>query len=413
MACGPADGGAAGGGEASEAAADAVEEGSADPTVVLPGIDVLIRDSLHLVAGRRVGLITNRSGVARDGRSSIDVLHGHADVELAALFAPEHGIRGTAAEGQRLDDSVDEGTGIPIHSLYGETFAPTPAMLAGIDLLLFDLQDIGARYYTWVSTMAYAMRAAGENGVPFVVLDRPNPIGGAVNGPVLDPEFATFVGLYPVPVRHGMTVGELARLYSGEFGIDVDLTVVPVRGWTRDSWFDETGLPWIAPSLNMPTLESAAHYPGTCLFEGTGLSVGRGTPNAFQQIGAPWLDGDSLARRISSYELPGVSVEAVRFTPESPSDGKWGGEAVDGVRLTVTDRATYNPVRTGVALLLESRRLADDSWEWNEPHFDRLAGSDTLRLAIEAGRSLDEITAAWEADLQSFRELREPYILYR
>ena len=379
---------------------------------IRPGIEVLLTDSLHLVSGRRVGLITNRSGVARDRRSSIDMLFDHPQVDLVALFAPEHGIRGTEAEGQRLDDAVDETTGLTVFSLYGESLAPTAEMLARVDVLLFDLQDIGARYYTYVSTMAYAMRAAGEAEVPFVVLDRPNPIAGLVHGPVLDPRFATFVGLYPVPVRHGMTAGELARLYAGEFGIRVDLTVIPVTGWSRDVWFDETGLPWIPPSPNMPTLESASHYPGTCLFEGTTLSVGRGTPDAFRQVGAPWIDAAELSRRVRAMNLPGVRVDPVEFTPDSPTDGKFGGEAVSGVRLTVSDRDAYDPVRTAVAILVEAREISGDQWGWNERHFDRLAGGDAIRLAVEAGAEAAAIVQGWDAEIGGFERLRAPYLIY-
>ena len=400
---------ACGGPEGGSAAADAPA-----PTV-RPGIDVLLADSSHLIDGRRVGLITNRSGVGRDGTTAIDLLHGYADAELTALFAPEHGIRGTEAEGSAIDDATDEGTGLPIHSLYGETRAPTPEMLASIDVLAFDIQDIGSRYYTYVSTMALAMEAAGRAGVPMIVLDRPNPIGGLTQGPVLDPAFATFVGLYPVPVRHGLTAGELARLYRGAFGVEVELHVVPAAGWSADRWFDETHLPWIAPSLNMPSLESATHYPGTCLFEGTNLSVGRGTPTAFQVLGAPWLDGEAWVaeiRAVAGAALPGVEVRAVAFTPESPSDGRFGGEEIGGIRLTVTDRSTYDPVRTAVAALLAARRLSGDAWEWRVRHFDRLAGSDGLRLAIDRGAPLDEITSEWAADVAAFEALRRPYLLY-
>lgn len=395
---------------------------------VRPGIDVLLADSSHLIDGRRVGLITNRSGVGRDGTSSIDLLHGYADAELTALFAPEHGIRGTEAEGSAIDDAIDEGTGLPIYSLYGETRAPTPEMLAAVDVLAFDIQDIGARYYTYVSTMAYAMEAAGRAGVPMIVLDRPNPIGGLTQGPVLDPAFATFVGLYPVPVRHGLTAGELARLYRGAFGVEVELHVVPAAGWSAERWFDETDLPWIAPSLNMPSLESATHYPGTCLFEGTNLSVGRGTPTAFQVLGAPWLDGEAWVAEIAAVagaeeaagaeaaagiaRLPGVEIRAVAFTPESPSDGRFRGEEISGIRLTVTDRSAYDPVRTAVAALLAARRLSGDAWEWRVRHFDRLAGSDGLRLAIDRGAPLDEITSQWAADVAAFETLRRPYLLY-
>lgn len=404
-ACGGPEGGSAG----ESAAADAPA-----PTV-RPGIDVLLADSSHLIDGRRVGLITNRSGVGRDGTSSIDLLHGYADAELTALFAPEHGIRGTEAEGSAIDDATDEGTGLPIYSLYGETLAPTPEMLASIDVLAFDIQDIGARYYTYLSTMALAMEAAGRAGIPMIVLDRPNPLGGLTQGPVLDPAFATFVGMYPVPVRHGLSAGELGRLYRGAFGVEVELHVVPAAGWSADRWFDETSLPWIAPSLNMPSLESATHYPGTCLFEGTNLSVGRGTPAAFQVLGAPWLDGEAWVaeiRAVAGAALPGVEIRAIAFTPESPSDGRFGGEEIGGIRLTVTDRSAYDPVRTAVAALLAARRLSGDAWEWRVRHFDRLAGSDRLRLAIDRGAPLDEITSEWAADVAAFDALRRPYLLY-
>ncbi|MDE2879517.1 DUF1343 domain-containing protein [Candidatus Palauibacter soopunensis] len=409
---------AACGGPEAGAGAGAAEAGSAmaeaPVSAVRPGIDVLLADSSHLIDGRRVGLITNRSGVGRDGTSSIDLLHGYAGAELAALFAPEHGIRGTEAEGSAIDDATDEGTGLPVYSLYGETRSPTPEMLASIDVLAFDIQDIGARYYTYVSTMALAMEAAGGAGIPMIVLDRPNPIGGLTQGPVLDPAFATFVGLYPVPTRHGLTAGELARLYRGAFGVEVELHVVPAAGWSADRWFDETSLPWIAPSLNMPSLESATHYPGTCLFEGTNLSVGRGTPTAFQVLGAPWLDGEAWVAEIGAVapSLPGVEVRAITFTPESPSDGRFGGEEISGIRLTVTDRSAYDPVRTAVAALLAARRLSGDAWEWRVRHFDRLAGSDRLRLAIDRGAPLDEITSEWAADVAAFEALRRPYLLY-
>lgn len=377
---------------------------------------MLLSDSAYLVRGRRVGLITNQTGLDRAGRSSIDRLHQRADVELVSLFAPEHGIRGEVAEGVGVAEERDTETGLPVYSLYGSTRQPTVEMLAGLDALLFDIQDIGTRYYTYLSTMALAMRVAADVGVPFIVLDRPNPIAGLlVQGPVLDPDYSSFVGLYPIPVRHGMTAGELARLYNEHFGIGARLHVVPVRGWARATWFDRTELEWVAPSPNMPSLESATHYPGTCLFEGTDLSVGRGTPAAFQQIGAPWLDGEELARRLAGYELEGVRFEPVRFTPRSPTDGKFDGERVSGVRFVVTDRDRYDPVAAGVAALLEARSLArgsDDVWEWNPAHFDRLAGTGTLREAIDAGVGLDSIRETWETALPAFRSLRERFLIY-
>ena len=378
---------------------------------VRPGIEVLLEDSLHLVAGKRVGLITNQTGVDSSGRSSIDRLFEHADVELVALFTPEHGIRGTAEAGELVNDEVDSKTGLPIYSLYGTVRKPTPEMLEGIDVILADYQDIGARYWTYVSTMTLAMEAAAEEGIPVVVLDRPNPIGGATQGNVLDPAFATFVGRHPVPMRHGMTPGELARYSNGELGIEVELHVAPAEGWRRDMSFAETGLPWVQPSPNMPSIESATHYPGTCLFEGTNLSVGRGTDIAFQHVGAPWLDGEALARTMNGYGLAGVRFDAMRFTPRSPGDGKFDGVEVSGVRLIATS-ADYDPTEAAVALLVETRRMSGDEWRWLASHFDRLAGTDRLREAIEAGAGSDEIREGWDEALAEFIRVRAPYLIY-
>ena len=384
---------------------------------------MLLSDSLHLVQGKRVGLVTNHTGIywqaigqeagaSPELGSTIDVVHQAPEVELVALFGPEHGIRGEEEAGERIESGVDEQTGLPIHSLYGRTLRPTPEMLEGVEVLVFDMQDVGARYYTYVSTMAYAMEAAGEHGVPFVVLDRPNPIrGDVVQGNVLDPEYSTFVGLYPVPMRHGMTAGELARMFVGEFGIDVELHVVPMDGWRRDMTFSDTGLPWVAPSPNIPTLESALAYPGTCLFEGTPLSVGRGTDLAFQWVGAPWLDGPALAEALNGYGFEGVGFEAVTFTPTDAGDGKFESEQVQGVRL-VHESTNYDASKTAVAMLLEAYALSSDNWAWREVYFDRLAGTDALRLGIEAGRDLAALTAAWDEGVRDFERLRRPYLIY-
>jgi uncharacterized protein YbbC (DUF1343 family) len=399
MACGGGDGRASGGAEA-------------PAPEVRPGIEVLLVDSLHLVEGKRVGLVTNQTAVDRERRSDIDLLAGSVSLELVALFAPEHGIRGQAGAGDVIASGVDERTGLPIHSLYGQTRSPTPEMLEGIDVLLFDIQDVGSRYYTYVYTMALAMEAAGERGIPFVVLDRPNPIrGDVVQGNVLDPRFATFVGMYPVPMRHGMTPGELARLFVGEFGIEAEVHVVPADGWTRGASFDRTGLPWIAPSPNMPSLESALAYPGTCLFEGTPLSVGRGTDSAFQWVGAPWLDGEALAAALNLYGIPGVRFEAASFTPRNAGDGKFEGQTVRGVRVVPTS-TDFDAPRAAVAMLVEAHRASGDAWSWNVSHFDRLAGTDALRLGIEAGEDLATLTEGWEAATREFEARRAPYLIY-
>ena len=394
---------------------------SDETTVVRPGLDVLLSDSLHLVRDRRVGLITNHTGVDREGRSGIDRIHESPEVDLVALYSPEHGIRGTAMAGERVDSSQDAATGLPIHSLYGSTRKPTPAMLQGVEVLLFDIQDVGTRYYTYVYTMALAMEAAGEAGIPLVVLDRPNPIGGElVQGNVLDPEFSSFVGMYPLPMRHGMTPGELARLFRSHFGVEVELHVVPVDGLRRDMLFPETALPWIPPSPNMPSVESALHYPGSCLFEGTNLSVGRGTDEAFQVTGAPWLDGGELAEALARWPLEGVRFEAARFTPSAPGDGKFDGEELQGVRWIVTDPERHDPVQAGIALLVETRRQAPDRWEWNAAHFDLLAGTDALRKALDAlpvdgpldpADLLESLTRGWEAERSAFAALRAGALL--
>ncbi len=385
---------------------------SNDSVGVRPGLEILVSDSSHLVRDRRVGLVTNQTALDRQGRHAIDLLRDHG-VNLVTLFSPEHGIRGRAEAGERVESGIDEASGLPVHSLYGAIRKPTPEMLAGLDVLLFDIQDIGARYYTYVSTMALAMSAAAEQDLPFVVLDRPNPIGGVrVQGNVLEPEHASFVGLYPVAMRHGMTVGELARLFNSEYGIGAQLHVVPAAGWRRGDWFDETGLPWVPPSPNMPSLESATHYPGTCLFEGTNLSVGRGTDRAFQQIGAPWLDGTALSERLNARALPGVRFEPVTFTPQTPGDRKYDGVPVNGVRWEVKDRDVYDPTVAAVAALIEARELAGTHWVWSPAHFDRLAGTTQLRERIESGAQLTDVVAGWRLQLDGFRRLRTPYLLY-
>ncbi|MYE15166.1 MAG: DUF1343 domain-containing protein [Gemmatimonadetes bacterium] len=409
---------------ACSAGADAGQPGSApdDPAQaapptqerdVRPGIEVLLGDSLGLVRGRTVGLVTNHTGRDRSGTPSIDLLAAHPEVELVALYSPEHGIRGSAEAGVRIEDGMDERTGLPVHSLYGETRKPTDEMLDGVEVLLFDIQDVGARYYTYLSTMALAMEAAGERGIPFVVLDRPNPIGGdPVQGNILDPDYSSFVGLYPIPMRHGLTAGEFARMAVGEFGVRVDLSVAVADGWERTMPFEDTGIPWIAPSPNMPSVESALHYPGTCLFEGTPVSVGRGTDRAFQQVGAPWLDGEELAARLTALGVPDARFVPVRFTPESPGDGKFGGVEVGGVRLESNGPA-YDPTLAALALLVEIRAMSGERWDWRVGHFDRLAGTDALRNALDAGVSYQALADGWGEGLDEYVARREPYLLYR
>ncbi|MBA3895475.1 MAG: DUF1343 domain-containing protein [Gemmatimonadales bacterium] len=384
---------------------------AADPASVRPGIEVLLADSAGMVRDRRVGLVTNQSGVDASGVSNVVRLRA-AGVRLVALFSPEHGFRGAAEPGVAVASSVDSATGLPIYSLYGRTSAPTAEMLAGIDVLLVDLQDAGARYYTYLTTTVDVMKAAGANRVPVVVLDRPNPIGGRVQGNVLEEAHITTVGRLAVPMRHGLTLGEQARLARADLDLSVDLAVVPAAGWRRSVTFDRTGLPFIPPSPNLRTLESLFHYPGTCLFEGTNLSVGRGSDAPFEQIGAPWLDPAAVLRTFRSAGLPGVRAHAVRFTPRMPGDGKYADTLLAGIRLEVTDRDSYDPPATAVHLLAAIHGRHPKEFGWVPKHFDRLAGTGSLRAAIEAGTDPGAIVRSWEPARRAFLERRRGVLLY-
>ncbi|KPJ90779.1 MAG: hypothetical protein AMS18_10040 [Gemmatimonas sp. SG8_17] len=385
-----------------------------DPTsqgqAVRPGIDVLLADSIHLVAAKRVGLLTNQTGVDRAGVSDVDRLL-QAGVELTALFSPEHGFRGVL-EQATIGHATDSATGLPIFSLYGEQREPTAEMLAMIDVLLVDLQDIGARPYTYISTILLTLRATAAAGVPALILDRPNPIGGLqVQGPVLEPEFASFVGMLPVPLRHGLTIGELALFGDDVLEIGADLTVVPADGWQRELWHDQTGLPWVRPSPNMPDLESATHYPGTVLFEGTNLSVGRGTTIAFQVLGAPWLDPSDILAAVG--QEPGVELSDTVVVPHAPSDGKYPDIALPALRLRVIDRASYDPTRLAVRLLGAISQLHPDSFEIrNARYFDNRAGSAAIRDWLDGEPPRAEIWRLWERDLAEFRRARQPHLIY-
>ncbi len=378
--------------------------------LVRPGIEVLLQDSAHLIADRRVGLLTNQTGIDRSGTSDLERLLD-AGAQVTAILSPEHGYRGILDESY-IPDGADSATGIPIYSLYGARDRPTPEMLAAVDVVLVDLQDIGARPYTYISTALGLMQAAAPLGVLVVILDRPNPIGGTlVQGPVLDTAFASFVGMQPVALRHGMTLGELARFGNERLGIGADLAVVPADGWLRGLWFDQTGLPWVRPSPSMPDLESASHYPGLVLFEATNLSVGRGTPVAFQVVGAPWLDAAGVVRAVGALE--GVLPVDTVIRPEAPPDGKYPDVVLPAVRLLVADRDAYDPVAAAVALLRVVAQLHGDSLEVREERLARLAGSAALWAAIRAGESAEAIVASWGDELGRFRRDRERYLIYR
>jgi uncharacterized protein YbbC (DUF1343 family) len=390
---------------------------------VRPGIEVLVTDSAHLVRGKRLGLLSNHTGIDRQGRRDVDVLLANGQ-GLTTLFSPEHGFRGTE-DRSGLPDGVDSATGLPIYSLYGGSRTAARAALDSVDVLLVDLQDIGARYYTYIATATSLMRDAARAGKRVIVLDRPDPIGGRevqgnVRAQAANPD-SVLVGFLPVPMRHGMTFGEMARMANDVLGIGADLVVIPAAGWKRGMLFDKTGLPWVKPSPNMPDLESALHYPGLCLFEGTNLSVGRGTGFAFQVLGAPWLDADLVLNRLMQpgdwrqsrgWALSGVVVTKAVFTPRGPTDGKYDGEELWGLRVHVTDAKVYDPTRLAVALLAAIRASHARELKINPQRFDGLAAGPELRVAIEAGRPAWQIWAAWEEDLKRFRSVRAKYLLY-
>jgi uncharacterized protein YbbC (DUF1343 family) len=410
-ACAPADDAAA----QPPAARPASPPAAAAPAgPVLPGIDVLLRDSLHLVRGKRVGLITNHTAVTRDGRSAIDVLHAAPGVRLVSLFSPEHGLRGTADGGARIASGRDERTGLPVHSLYGRTERPTPAMLAGLDVLLFDIQDIGARPYTYVWTMTFAMEEAAKAGIPFVVLDRPNPITAAPEGPLMEWEMRRrgplITGAYPVPLRHGMTAGELARYVNAEYRLGTRLTVVPVANWRADAWFDETGLPWINPSPNIRTLDAALQFSGLVMLETTNLSIGRGTREPFSYVGAPYLNHAELLRRVRRYGLPGVAFDTASFTPRGTDWMQFRNQHVRAVKLRITDRRAYRPVLTALVFLAEIREMHPQQVGMG-PMLQML-GSAWAPAAIRAGEDPRVVYARWERENEGWRRTQARYSLY-
>jgi uncharacterized protein YbbC (DUF1343 family) len=387
----------------------------AAPTQVRPGIDVLLADSLGLIRNRRIGLVTNQSGVDANGVRDLDRLVA-AGLRVTAVFAPEHGLRGSIDVDRAPDtrQETDSVTGIPVYLLHDgvRLHPPTAAMLEQVDVLLVDLQDAGARYYTYPAAVATIMGAAAPRRLPVVVLDRPNPIGGAVQGDVQDSVTASAVARFPVAMRHGMTIGELARLANATLALGADLHVVPLDGWRRSMAFEATGLPFVPPSLNLRTLESLYHYPGLCLFEGTNLSVGRGSEWPFEQIGAPWLDTTAVLAALRRAAPPGVRFSGTRFTPDGPGDGKYPDTVLVGIRLTTTDRGRYDPTVTAVRLLAALRQTHPAAFAFRPAQFDRLAGGPELRTSIERGEPVPAIAARWQEELRRFRERRRAFLLY-
>jgi uncharacterized protein YbbC (DUF1343 family)/CubicO group peptidase (beta-lactamase class C family) len=373
---------------------------------VLTGIDVLERDGFKQLNGMRIGLVTNQTGRDRAGKTTIDVLFKAPNVKLVALFSPEHGIRGLADE--KVSDTKDEQTGLPIYSLYGETRRPKPEQLKELDAVVYDIQDVGARFYTYISTLGNVIEEAGKAKLPVFILDRPNPINGIdVEGPIADADKLSFTAYYTIAVRHGMTVGELARLYNGEKNLGADVRVIQLENWRRAMWFDSTGLNWINPSPNMRSLTEAALYPGVGLLETTNLSVGRGTDTPFEVIGAPWLDGQKLASYLNARRIPGVRFIPVRFKPNA---SVFKNEECSGINLVITDRARFQSVATGieVAVALHSLYPAD----WKVDSYSRLLVNADALERLKRGASPEELARSWANALEAFRRTRGKYLLY-
>lgn len=382
----------------------------AQPVPVRLGID-RIDDYMQVFAGKRVGLITNSTGMNSNFQSTVDILYEKTN--LVALYSPEHGIRGAVKAGDAVSGTIDEKTKLPIYSLYGATKKPNQEMLADVDVLAFDIQDVGARSYTYIYTMAYAMQACKELGKTMVVFDRPNPIGGQqVEGNLIKPGFESFIGMYPIPIRHGMTVGELARLFNTEFGIGCDLVVIEMSGWKREMYFDETHLPWVMTSPNIPTPETALLYPGTGLFGGANISEGVGTTRPFELVGAPWLDAQKLADQMTAMGLPGVIFRPAYFVPRF---GLYQDTACAGVQLHIVDRKAFLPVKTGISLLYTIKEMSGDKFSFQrgtktESTMDLSTGDDTVRKGVY---SLSELLVLWEKDAREFQERSKKYYLYK
>jgi uncharacterized protein YbbC (DUF1343 family) len=374
---------------------------------VLTGIDVLARDGFKQLSGLRIGLVTNQTGRDRSGRSTIDVLFKAPNVKLTALFSPEHGIRGLADE--KLSDARDEQTGLPIYSLYGETRRPKPEQLKDLDALVYDIQDVGARFYTYISTLGYVMEEAAKARMPVYVLDRPNPINGVdVEGPLADADKLSFTAYHTIPVRHGLTVGELARLYNEDRKIGADVRVIQMENWRRAMWLDATGVMWINPSPNMRSLTEASLYPGVGLLETTNVSVGRGTDTPFEVIGAPWIDGQKLATHLNARHIPGVRFLPIRFKPNT---SVFKNEECGGVNIVITDRARFQSVLTGVEIAVALHALYSADWKIDS-YLRLLANTDTLER-IKRGESAAEIITSFRPSLNAFRARREKYLLYK
>jgi uncharacterized protein YbbC (DUF1343 family) len=378
------------------------------------GLDRFLVEPPDAAIGTRLGLLTNPSGIDHRFRSSIELLREHPRLNLVALFGPEHGVRGEAQAGEHVAAGTDPRTGLQVHSLYGDTRTPTAEMLADIDVMVIDLQDIGVRYATYLSSIAYVIDACAEQGKQVIILDRPNPLGGEmVAGNVLDPEYASFIGIHAIPTVHGLTMGEFGRLWAKDHH-SPEPVVVPMRGWNRSMWYDDTDLPWVFPSPNLPTLDSVELYPATCLIEGTVLSEGRGTTRPFEMIGAPWIEPETLASELRSLDIPGVAYRPVYFTP---AFSKHQGERCGGIQIYITDRAAFDGVRLGPHLLVTIKKVYPDDFAWLPPHkvkyfVDLLAGGTQLRTTIAEGASIEQMLDSWAQESQTFEDQRTDILLY-
>lgn len=403
---------------------------------IVLGCENFLANHLDLVRDKKIGLITNPTGVDSQLRSLIDLFYENPSIDLVALYGPEHGVYGNAQAGEYIPFTKNKKYGLPVFSLYGQSMKSDSgepknidesmrsfdtvadgklledSMIEGVDVMVFDIQDIGTRIYTYIATMAYCMQVCAEKGIEFIVLDRPNPINGEVmEGPVLEyPEFSSFVGLYPIPVRHGMTTGELACLFNDRFfSKKVNLTVIPMEGWIRSMWYDQTGLPWIFPSPNIPTLQTATVYPGQVFLEGTNISEGRGTAKPFELFGAPWIDGHNLVKILDRLNLVGVKLREAWFTPDF---SKWEGKLCGGVQIHIEDRDRYRPFETALHILKTARDDYPTQFQFHEEYFDKIVGSSSIREAIEMGDPVEDIIREYTPQLEVFANLRQEYLLY-
>jgi uncharacterized protein YbbC (DUF1343 family) len=392
-----------------------------EPNRVQTGLDRVVADNFSGFKGKNLGIVCNHTSRDKTGEHIVDLFHKNKSCSVRAIFAPEHGFRGKEAAGSSIEDDMDPRTGIKIYSLYGDTKKPTEKMLENIDMLIYDIQDIGARFYTYISTMTYCMEAAAENDIPIAVFDRPNPIrGNIVEGPILQEDYQSFVGLHPIPIRYGLTPGELAILInkSGYLKnkIKADLSVIKLKGWKRSLWYDQTDLPWIAPSPNIPDLETALVYPGMCLLEGTNLSEGRGTDTPFLLFGAPWISSDTLVSKLNRMDFEGIKFQGQNFKPvDIPGQAhnpKYENQECRGIRLQITDRETYRPVKTAVKILATINNNYPENFQWRKRWIDLLTGSDDLRKNFKNNAAVESLLQDWQTQAQAFEKLSKKYYLY-